>query len=283
MVGNALCALVLAAAAGLFALPGAAQPLTQTPDRRPLVLTFADDFGGPPGPYEPSPRWRTRYGDASYRGLDGRNLENNGELEIYVDSHLADSQGPIGLNPFRIDRDGHLEILAWPTPPALLPRLENHPYVSGVLTTQPSFWQTYGYFELRAKIPSGKGLWPAFWLLPHDQSWPPEIDVMESVGDGTHIYSTVHSTVGPADGPEARVTGDAFHTYAVSWDAKQVIWYVDGKRIGAVPTPANLHRPMYMIANLAVGGDWPGSPDTNTKFPAKMTIAFMRAYRFKDR
>jgi beta-glucanase (GH16 family) len=273
----------LAAAIALLAGEALANPLTQTPDGRPIVLTFADDFGGPPGPYEPGPRWRTRYGDDTYRGLDGRNLQNNGELEMYVDSHLADAKGPLGLNPFRIDRAGHLEILAWPTPAALLPRLQNHPYVSGVITTQPSFWQTYGYFEMRAKIPSGKGLWPAFWLLPHDQSWPPEIDVFESVGDGSHIYCTVHSTVAPGAGPEARVAPNSFHTYAVSWDAKQVIWFVDGKRIGATPTPGDLHKPMYMIANLAVGGDWPGAPDASTKFPATMTIAYMRAYRFAQR
>ncbi|HEX4079568.1 MAG TPA: glycoside hydrolase family 16 protein [Rhizomicrobium sp.] len=272
---------ILLATAGLLAFfPARAAPLQATPDGRPLVLTFSDDFHGAAN--EPSPRWRTRLGDDTYRGLDGRTLPDNGELEIYVDSHLADSQGPIGLNPFRIGGDGHLEILAWPTPPALLPRLQDHPYVSGVITTQPSFWQRYGYFEMRAKIPNGKGLWPAFWLLPKDQSWPPEIDVVEAVGDASHIYSTVHTTLDPAAGVEAHIAPNAFHTFAVSWDPRLVVWYVDGRRIGAVPTPRDLNKPMYMIANLAVGGYWPGSPDTSTVFPARLTIDCIRAYRFAD-
>jgi hypothetical protein len=272
---------ILFAIAGLLAaLPASAAPLQATPDGRPLVLTFSDDFHGDPS--GPSPRWRTRLGDDTYRGLDGRTLPNNGELEIYVDAHLADSLGLIGLNPFHIDRDGHFEIVAGPTPPALLPRLQNHPYVSGVISSQPSFWQKYGYFEMRAKLPNGKGLWPAFWLLPKDQSWPPEIDVMEAVGDATHIYSTVHSTLEAAAGVEAHITLNAFHTFAVSWDPRQVIWYVDDRRIGAVPTPRDLNKPMYMIANLAVGGNWPGSPDTSTVFPARLTIDYIRTYRFAD-
>jgi beta-glucanase (GH16 family) len=151
-----------------------------------------------------------------------------------------------------------------------------------MISSQPSFWQTYGYFEMRAKIPSGRGLWPAFWLLPKDQSWPPEIDVMESVGDASHIYATVHSTVQPAAGIEARISPDSFHTFAVSWDPDQIVWYVDDRRIGAAHTPADVHKPMYMIANLAVGGNWPGSPDATTVFPAEMTIDYIRAYKFAD-
>jgi beta-glucanase (GH16 family) len=253
-------------------------PLSKAPDGRPVVLTFSDDFGSG---NQPSARWRTRYGDDSYRGLDGRTLENNGELEFYVDSNLSDPKGLIGLNPFRTG-DGRFEIVAWPTPRALVGRLQGHPYVSGVITTQPSFAQTYGYFEMRAKLPPGKGLWPAFWLLPKDQSWPPEIDVMEAVSDPTHVYSTVHSTVAADEGVEAHVSPSAFHTFAVAWDAKRVEWFVDNRSIGSVPTPADLHKPMYMIANLAVGGDWPGPPDANTVFPAKLQIAFIRAYRFAD-
>jgi beta-glucanase (GH16 family) len=187
----------------------------------------------------------------------------------------------IGLDPFRSDGE-HLDILAWPTPPALRARLDRQPYVSGVISSQPSFAQLYGYFEMRAKLPPGKGLWPAFWLLPKDGSWPPEIDVLEAVSDPTHIYSTVHSTTKPATGVEVRVASDVFHTFAVSWDKSRVEWFVDNRSIGAVPTPADMHKPMYMVANLAVGGDWPGAPDKTTVFPATLSIDFIRAYRFAN-
>ena len=203
------------------------------------------------------------------------------ELELYVDSQLADAHGLIRLDPFRSDGE-HLDILAWPTPAPMRARLDNQPYVSGVISSQPSFALVYGYFEMRARLPPGKGLWPAFWLLPKDGSWPPEIDVMEAVSDPTHIYSTVHSTTGPAAGVEARVSPDAFHTFAVSWDRKRVAWFVDDRSIGSVPTPADMHKPMYMVANLAVGGDWPGAPDETTVFPATLSIEFICAYRFAN-
>ena len=273
---RALAVLTVTLAPAAQASQGA--PLNRTPDGRPLILAFDDEFRGA---NNPSHVWRTRLGDDTYRGLAGRTLENNGELELYVDPQLADSHGVFGLNPFRSDGNG-LDILASPSPVGLRPRLDNQPYVSGVISSQPSFAQLYGYFEMRAKLPPGKGLWPAFWLLPKDGSWPPEIDVMEAVSDPTHVYSTVHSTTGPAAGVEAHITPDAFHTFAVSWDKRRVTWFVDNRSIGSVPTPGDMHRPMYVIANLAVGGDWPGAPDKTTKFPATLSIEFIRAYRFAN-
>ena len=167
-----------------------------------------------------------------------------------------------------------------PTPPELRPLLKNYAYMSGVITTQPSFSQTYGYFEMRAKLPRGKGLWPAFWLLPLDQSWPPEIDVMESIGDPSQVYVTTHSKTTKAPGFEPKIAPDEFHTFAVSWDASDVIWYIDGKEVGRHATPADMHKPMFMLANLAVGGNWPGRPDASTRFPATYEIDYIRAYRF---
>lgn len=274
-----LCALAISALAIAPAARASSDtPLARTPGGRPLVLTFDDEFRGP---NNPSHLWRTRLGDDTYTGLAGRTLENNGELELYVDPQLADAHGPIGLNPFRSDGE-HLNIVASPTPAALRARLDGQPYVSGVISSQPSFAQLYGYFEMRARLPPGKGLWPAFWLLPKDGSWPPEIDVMEAVSDPTHIYSSVHSTTQPGAGVEARVTPGAFHTFAVSWGKRRIEWFVDNRSIGSVPTPADMHKPMYVIANLAVGGDWPGSPDKTTAFPATLSIDFIRAYRFAN-
>jgi beta-glucanase (GH16 family) len=251
-------------------------PLKSAPDGRPLVLTFADEFHDFRQLGDPQGVWRTTFGNGHSRSED-RTLPNNGELEFYVDRGFwASGEGPI---PFRV-HDGYLDIVAQPAPPSLLPQLRGHAYISGVISSQPSFSQLYGYFEMRAKIPGGKGIWPAFWLLPADETSPPEIDVLESVGDPTHIYMTTHSTAQPAVGVEAHVTPDAFHTYAVSWDKDQVIFYIDGKRIGAQKTPTDFHKPMYVLANVAVGGNWPGNPDDSTHFPAIMTVDFIRAYRF---
>jgi beta-glucanase (GH16 family) len=243
------------------------------------MLTFSDDFdtfrpwrGG-------SGRWRTTFGDGTHRGLDRRSLPTNGELQLYVDPDVMGPGGSLGLNPFSV-RNGVLEIMAVPSAPELRPLLNNYRYMSGVITTQPSFSQTYGYFEMRARLPRGKGLWPAFWLLPADLSWPPEIDVMESIGDPSQVFVTTHSKATKQEGFERRIAANEFHTFAVSWDQRQVIWYIDGKEAGRHATPADMHKPMFMLANLAVGGNWPGAPDASTRFPATYEIDYIRAYRF---
>lgn len=274
--------LILVSAAILFAFSPAfaKEPaLRTTPDGRPLRLVFDDDFSSFRLWGQEYGLWRTTYGDGTQLGLDRRNLPSNGELEIYVDGNLTDAQGHIGLNPFHI-RNGQLDILAAPTPVALRSRLNDYPYVSGMISSQPSFSQLYGYFEMRARLPDGRGLWPAFWLLPKDLSWPPEIDVMESVGDSSRVYSTAHSNLKPAVEIEAHVTPNQFHTYAVSWDAERLIFYVDNRKTGEQTTPADFTKPMYMIANLAIGGNWAGAPEGATAFPAKLTIDYIRAYKF---
>jgi beta-glucanase (GH16 family) len=254
-------------------------PLRATPDGRPLVLMFSEEFDT----FRPwrgrSGVWRTTYGDGTHEGLDRRSLPTNGELQLYVDPDIQGPRGLLGLNPFSLNR-GVLEITAVPTPGELRPLLLNYAYMSGLITSQPSFSQTYGYFEMRARLPQGKGLWPAFWLLPVDQSWPPEIDVMESIGDSSQVFVTTHSKVAKVEGFEQRIAPDVFHTFAASWDEHNVIWYIDGREVGRHPTPGDMHKPMFMLANLAVGGHWPGSPDVSTKFPARYEIDYIRAYRF---
>jgi len=278
--------LVLSALAGVFLIAAPSSSPAQdeallraTPDGRPLQLVFSEEFDT----FRPwtgrSGTWRTRYGNDSQTGLDGRTLPNNGELQLYVDPSISGPRGSLGLNPFSL-RNGVLEITAVPTPREIRPFLNNFAYMSGAITTQPSFSQTYGFFEMRARLPRGKGLWPAFWLLPLDQSWPPEIDVMESIGNPAQVFLNTHSTVTKQEGFERRIAPEEFHTFAVSWDPMNVIWYIDGRESGRQATPPDMHKPMYMLANLAVGGHWPGAPDGSTRFPATYEIDFIRAYRF---
>lgn len=251
-------------------------PLHTAPDGRSLTLVFSDDFQifrpwtGSDG------IWRATLGDGSHFSCNRRSHSADDGIFDPVLGGLD----PFAIDPFSID-GGMLEITAQPTPSGSGTTVDNYPYVSGLISTQPSFSQTYGYFEMRAELPRGKGLWPAFWMLPKDDSWPPEIDVVESIGDPSRVYMTAHSKHGKPDGAEARITPNAFHTFAVSWDARDVIWYIDGGEAGRVPTPDDMHKPMYMLANLAVGGHWPGAPDASTHFPAKLMIDYIRAYRFE--
>jgi beta-glucanase (GH16 family) len=215
---------------------------------------------------------------------------HNGEKEIYVDpTYTGDSSMSLGLNPFSVN-DGILTIRADRATPALRQHLQGQLYTSGLLTTKYSFSQLYGYFEMRAKFPLGRGLWPAFWLLPTDQSWPPEIDVVEILGDQpSTLYTTVHMVVGTKNKRDDKIGFGSrvpdvtmnFHTYGVMWSPNYIAWYFDGKRVAYTTTPANVRKPMYILINLAVGGDWPGQPDGNTKFPADMQVDYIRAYALR--
>ncbi len=207
------------------------------------------------------------------------------ELEIYPN---ADAIAETKLNPFAIDA-GALVITATPTPEHLIPIIPDgmpKAYISGAITSYP-FAQTYGYFELRGRIPAGRGLWPAFWLLPSDMSWPPEIDVMEVLGDRpSTLYTTLHSRrlpIGKSEG-FATITIDlskADHAFGVDWGPARVRYYLDRRLVFSRPTPADWHKPFYLLANLAVGatGSWPGPPDATTRFPARFRIASIRAWQ----
>jgi beta-glucanase (GH16 family) len=139
---------------------------------------------------------------------------------------------------------------------------------------------------MRAKLPKGRGLWPAFWLLATDRSWPPEIDVMEVLGhEPSKLYTTLHTaetgTNTRSDIPAHNIPDSSagFHTYAVEWGPADIVFYFDDKEIARRPTPADMHKPFFMLINLAVGGGWPGSPTASTVFPAVYEIDWVRAYK----
>lgn len=208
----------------------------------------------------------------------------NRELEYYVDPRPGqDRQELQDLHPYEI-RDGQLAIVARPIPDGDRAFSAGLGFASGLLTSARTRTFTYGYFEICAQVPKGQGLWPAFWLIPADRTWPPEIDVFEVLGHRTEEYwVTAHSAAGgrPVEAQTLVKTPDlsaGFHRYAVKWMPDQIEWYFDGHRVAATPTPADMHKPMYLVVNLAVGGKWPGPPDASTRFPARLTIAGIRVF-----
>jgi beta-glucanase (GH16 family) len=250
-----------------------------------LHRTFHDDFDEHPlssGQWVPHYAGGASWPEARYWGGDGSDFKRkttyNGEQQIYVDPRYAGrATTPLGLDPFRV-RDGVLSIVATRTPPALKSVLFNNEYVSGMLTTQRSFSQKYGYFEIRSKIPVGTAVWPAFWLLANDGGWPPEIDVMEGRGErpGDTVMTT-HWRV-PATGnvdscgfdfsvPDA---SGHFHDYGVLWQQDRLVYFIDRKPVSDIKVPTGFDDPMYMIVNLAMGSKYFGgvgvvdteSPDT---------------------
>lgn len=259
-------------------------------DRAALVQTFGDDFDrfswyseGLSAPEDKSGVWRTNYG----LGLPGSEGSRSmpGQSQVYADKAFrGEGAAPLGLDPFHI-ANGILEIRAEPAPERVLPFIWGRKYISGLITSKYSFSQRYGVFEIRARLPKGQGFWPAFWLLPADGSWPPEIDVFEVLGHDTKkLYASAHSQAAGAHTatggaiPVSDVSDD-FHQYAVDWQEDEIRWYLDGVEIARTRTPADMHNPMYLLANLGVGGDWPGEPDSRTQFPGVFAIDYIRAYQ----
>jgi beta-glucanase (GH16 family) len=261
-------------------------------DRRGLIPTFADEFNefswyaeGLNNRPEGRGTWRTNFGYAPVQHLGSRTLGSNGELQVYSDRGFrGTASAPLGIEPFRIV-NGTLEIVADKAPESVKPFISNYEYTSGLITTQFSFSQVYGVFEMRARMPKGTGLWPTFWLLPKDRSWPPEIDIIEILGqEPTVLHTNAHSkaTGIHTDAPNViRVpdTSADFHSYAVDWQKDEIRWYFDGFEVARAPTPADMHKPMYILAGLPIGGHWIGRPDESTHFPAVLTIDWIRAYR----
>ncbi|MEV0479526.1 family 16 glycosylhydrolase [Streptomyces sp. NPDC050508] len=237
------------------------------------ATTFSDTFDGAAGSAVNSSNWTLETGD---------NV-NNHEREYYTS----------GTNNAALDGQGHLVITAKKENPA------NYQcwygtcqYTSARMNTSGKFSAQYGHVEARMKIPRGQGMWPAFWMLGTDigsVGWPNsgEIDVMENVGfEPSTIHGTIH---GPgysgANGIGAGYTlangaafADAFHTFAVDWAPNSIKWSVDGV-VYETRTPADVgsntwafNKPFFLILNLAVGGDWPGDPNSATAFPAQLVV-----------
>lgn len=256
---------------------GRTNPDALTPNENLLddyELVFSDEFNG--GSLDSS-KWNTQY-------LWGPDLVINSEEQYYVD---VNNEPDFGYNPFEFDGE-NLIIKSIRTPDALKEKANNQAYLSGVITSYDAFKFTYGYVETRAKMTYGKGYWPAFWLLnAYYVDDKPEIDIMEFIGDDQDVvYHTYHYY--DAEGnlrstksqptPGIDFTGD-FHTYGVEWMPGTIVFYVDGIERHRISDPKVSQQDMYIIANTAIGGWWPGSPDDTTPFPGEYTIDYIRAYQ----
>ncbi|MBN2083784.1 MAG: glycoside hydrolase family 16 protein [Anaerolineales bacterium] len=170
-------------------------------------------------------------------------------------------------------------------------------YTSARLKTQNLHAFTYGRIEARMRLPVGKGIWPAFWMLGADISqagWPAcgEIDIMEHIGrEPNRVYGTVHGPgysggngVGGFATAADGTLSDSFHTYAIEWEPGGIRWYLDDREYfrvdpGMVSGEWVYDFPFFLILNLAVGGDWPGYPDETTRFPQFLRVDYVRVYQ----
>jgi beta-glucanase (GH16 family) len=207
------------------------------------------------------------------------------EREQYRPTQLIVSQGLLHLVAIRQSVKPHF---SWTSGMVTT----GGPFTTG--TPHPSFAFRYGYAEIRAQLPAGHGFWPAFWLLPANGAWPPEIDVMEEQGALPHrVYMTVHfsttskkddSIGGMFDGPNLT---HGFHSYGIDWEPGTLTWYLDGVNRFQV-TAAQIEArggkfprtPMFLLSNLAIGG-WVSPPNKRTPSPASMTIKYVRVWNHR--
>jgi len=258
------------AVAGLcLAYPAMADPPGDAASWTPM---FADEFSGTA---LNAANWTVCY----WWNDGGCTNKGNHELEWYV---------PEGVSV----ADGNLLLTAIPR--ATKDRQGNtYPFASGMVTTghdgRPTeaadrFSFKYGYVEVRAKLPRGKGLWPAIWLLPSSHQPLPEIDITEVLGDTPDLLRLHYHPSGgesESDGrtaPQSDLSLD-WHVYGMDWEKDAIVWYLDGVEQWRYTDKALISRePMYLLLNLAVGGDWPGAPDGSTKFPAVMLVDYVRVW-----
>ncbi|MEZ4883539.1 MAG: glycoside hydrolase family 16 protein [Chitinophagales bacterium] len=256
----------------LFAISGCTKDADTT--NRNYELVWEDNFQGSSGELPDATKWTFDIGT-------GQNGWGNRELQYYTNA-------PTNVS---LDGEGMLAIVA---------RSESFGgknYTSARIKTQEIFDQAYGRFEARAKLPRGFGLWPAFWLLGSDietVGWPQcgEIDIMENRGqEPTLVQGTVH---GPGYSGGGSITSSFvlensrfdvdFHVFAIEWGLDFIDFYVDDnlyQRIAPEDVPGEwvYDHPFFMILNVAVGGDYVGSPNSDTKFPQTLLVDYVRVYK----
>lgn len=222
--------------------------------------------------------WSYELGDGSDYGLPPG--WGNNEKQNYTDA----------VENASIQQDGEVSALV------ITAREEgNGVYTSAKLTTQNLQTFRFGKIQVRAKMPSGQGLWPAVWMLGNNQSlidWPGcgEIDILEVLGHQTNTrYSTLHFTNEEKKHEEIQHEhslgtddfSDQYHLFTLDWSPEQFSFSVDDQLLETVVIEDDMKeflRSFYLIVNLAVGGNWPGDPDASTVFPQSLYIDYIRVF-----
>ena len=270
-------------------LPGhpSSLPRHGDPDFLPetMRLVWHDEFDGPAGAPPDASKWDYDLGGTGW---------GNRELQCYTNqpaNAALDGASCLAITARQVTGTSSETPECWYGPCR---------FTSARLLTQGRFSLTYGVVAARIKIPFGQGLWPAFWMLGNDigtVGWPAcgEIDIMENIGREPGVaHGTIH---GPGYSGSKGIGGchvlaadqaltSQFHLFAVTWQPGRICWYLDNHLYFEV-TPAQLPQgspwpfahPFFLLLNLAVGGEWPGSPDRTTSFPQTMLIDFVRVYQ----
>lgn len=270
--------LVLTLAAGCAAGKHTREPSGTLPGESRWQLIWSEEFEGPAID-------QAIWTHETFAGIESGNRELQHYTDRPVNSYIED-----GRLVIRAQREEY----------------KGHDFTSARMTTAKSFAFQYGRVEARIRIPSTKGIWPAFWMMPRDSvygGWPHsgEIDIMESVNLADETYGTIHYAnprhahtggafkLPPQDGRHPLMSED-FHVFAIEWEPREIRWYVDGTLFSTksewmtvkAPFPAPFNQDFFLILNVAVGGNWPGPPDETSEFPQTMEVDWIRVYQMDN-
>jgi beta-glucanase (GH16 family) len=235
-----------------------------------MTLVWSDEFDG------------STINEADWTFETGGNGWGNNELEFYRRENAEIYQGSLMIT-------------------AKKESFSASQYTSARMVTKDKQTFKYGRVDIRAALPKGQGIWPALWMLGNnigEVGWPKcgEIDIMEMVGGSGNKNKTVYGTLHWESGGQRVCTcdkpgytlpsgifNDEFHVFSIVWNSSNITWYVDDVQFNQISvTPADLnefHEQFFFIFNLAVGGNWPGSPDATTKFPQRMFVDYVRVFQ----
>lgn len=262
ILSNPLSAIGLLALAWMAGSPLNAAPPTD------WKLVFSDEFDGQTLDIN---KWSTAM---DFPGTHGPRYHNELYLSYTLDEDVIVSDGLLKLRTER-------RMVSGEEPIGLFD------YSQGLITTRDHFTFTYGYVEIRAKYPGGKGMWPCFWLMPQDETaWPPEFDIAEYYG-GQHkmhhglAYGSMRETKWDSSGDTETDFVNQWHTIGLEWTAGKAVWYVDGIACKTVAADYVPSVPMYIILSNSVGAlrSPASAPDENTVFPNDFQIDYVRIYQ----
>lgn len=230
------------------------------------TLVWSDEFNGTS---LDTSKWTCEIGN-------GSSGWGNNELEYYTDrsDNVSVHDGALHITAKRENYNGYN-------------------YTSARLKTQDKFYFTYGHIEARIALPSGSGIWPAFWMLGQNigsVGWPAcgEIDIIEAINAENKVYGTCHwDCGGHAEYGNSSGSFDItqYHDYVCDWDDQYIRMYVDGNKYHEIYIGGNagdteeLHRSQFLLLNVAVGGNWPGFSIDDSKFPQSMKVDYIRVYQ----
>ena len=220
------------------------------------------------------------------REIGGHGWGNN-ELQFYTDS---DSNSYV--------ENGNLTLKAQVVPQGIGSSKGLRYYSSARLRTYGKGDWKYGRIEVKAKVASGQGIWPAIWMLPTDWlfgGWPSsgEIDIMEHVGyDLGVVHGSVHTeaynhkiNTQRSSARKIANVDTEFHVYSIIWDKDKISFFIDDVQYFLFENDQQgnyktwpFDQRFHLLINIAVGGDWPGNPDNSTNFPRKMLVDYVRVY-----